>query len=116
MGDNLEEKNVKLPKSFKIYLMILLVLAVIFINPESREQIFSTLNLFSKPEKELKLVNEFTVDKQVEKLDLFNEKVIVWKEKNLSFLDFNGFETLKKNFEFKDPRYKFWKRKSIYNG
>ncbi|OLS03410.1 DUF5711 family protein [Tissierella creatinophila] len=98
----MEDKNIKLPKSFKIYLMILLVLAVIFINSVSRNQIFSTLNLFSKPQKELELVNGFAIDKEVEKIDIFNKKVIVWKDKNLSFLDFNGFETLKKNFEFKD--------------
>lgn len=99
----MEEKDIKLSKSFKIYLIILLVLAIIFINPVSREQIFNTLNLFSKPEKELKLVNEFNVDKQVEKVDIFSEKVIAWKDKKLSFLDFNGFETFKKDFEFKEP-------------
>lgn len=109
MGEDMEEKNGKLPKSFKIYLMIFLVIAVIFINSSSREEILSTLNLFSKPGKQLELVNEFTIDKQVEKVDIFNDKIIEWKNKNLSILDLNGFEVLKKDFKFEDPDIVFGK-------
>ena len=99
----MEDENLKIPKSFKIYLIILLVAGIVFINPSSREKIFDTLNLFSASEKELQLVNEFNIDKGFEKIDISKDKVIKWNDNKLSFLDFNGFEVLKKDFKFEDP-------------
>lgn len=45
----------------------------------------------------------------MEKVDIFNDKIIEWKNKNLSILDLNGFEVLKKDFKFEDPDIVFGK-------
>lgn len=104
-----EEKNeqLKMPKGYKIYLIILLIAVVILIIPASREKIFSSLNLFSQSEKELKLVNEFNIDKGLENIDISKEKIIKWDDNKLSFLDFNGFEVLAKEFKFNNPEVYF---------
>lgn len=93
----------KLSKYFKIYLLIFLALMIVFINPVSKRNILNFFDIFNRPEKELKLVNEFNIDKQAKSIDIFEEKIINWRDNRLYFLDFNGFEILNKDFEFKNP-------------
>lgn len=108
----MEERD-KIPKTFKIYLIILIILLIIFINPNTRLSILSVFDSFTGVEKELELISEFAIDKDIKGLDIYDEKIIQWKDNSLSFLDFNGFEVLKKDFEFKDPHI-FWGEETIY--
>nr|WP_300003919.1 DUF5711 family protein [Tissierella sp.] len=103
MGEIMEEEQLKMPKGYKIYLIVLLIAVIALIIPASREKIFSSLNLFNQSQKQLELVNEFDIDKGLEEIDISKDKIIKWNKNELSFLDFNGFEVLKKESDFKDP-------------
>lgn len=102
MGEKMEEENLKLPKGYKTYLIILIIAAIVLIIPASRQKIFSALNLFDGGEVELFQVNEFNVDREILKIDISGDKIIQWKSSSLSFLDFNGFEEQKKEFKSTD--------------
>lgn len=97
------EARDKISKSFKIYLIILIIFAIIFINPNARSGIPSIFNSFSGVEKELEIISEFDIDKDTKTLDIHGERVISWRDNNLSFLDFKGSEVLKKDLTFKEP-------------
>lgn len=101
MGEKMDEENLKLPKGYKTYLIVLAIVALALIIPASREKIFSTFNLFGGGDKELKLVSEFNIDGTIVKADISGDRVIGSQERELSFLDYNGFEELKKTFDFK---------------
>lgn len=103
MGEIMEEEKLKMPKLFKIYIIILLILVVVLVIPSSREKILGSLNLFNTSEKQLELVSEFNIDKGLEKIDILGENVIKAYENKVSFLDFNGFEVLKKQFDYQEP-------------
>ena len=101
------EEKLKMPKGYKIYLMVLLILVVALVIPASREKIFTTLNLFNTSEKELQLASEFNVDKGPADIDIYKENVIKLNDSKLSFLDFNGFEVSSKDIKFKNPEIYF---------
>ncbi len=98
----MSSKNKKQNKKLIMYVIIILIITIIFIIPTSREKIFSRSNLFSKPERELLLINEFNMDRAIEEIDIDYDRIIAFKDKKIFFWDFNGFELLKKDFNFEE--------------
>lgn len=100
----------KKPRKIKIYIIVILVLSIVFIYPKTRHDIF---NIFTSSEKELKLTSEFARDKEMGSMDIYDERIIEWKDNSLLFLDFNGFEVFKEEFTFKNPEI-YWGKDNLY--
>lgn len=105
----MEEEKVKLPKAYKIYLILILIIGLVLIIPLSRGKIFDTLGIFKARDMELKLIADYPIEKDISKIDIYGENIIEWKDNKLSIVDLKGFEIFKKNYKFKEPDLVFGK-------
>ena len=98
----MDEEKLKLPKFYRIYLMLLVVLVVALIVPTSREKIFDALNIFRNTQMELEAVSEFPVEEGVSDIGIYGENIIIWEDNQLLITDINGNQSKRKNYDFED--------------
>lgn len=104
---------VKKSKKTYIYIIVFIIIIFVLVNPTSRQTILGLFNYSNRSEKELELINEFTVDASISNLGIYNERIIEAKDNSLLFLDFNGFEVFKEESELNNPDI-LYGEKSIY--
>lgn len=95
-------------KGFKIFILILLVFSLLFLNKNTRNKIMALFNSFMNSEKTLKLKYTIKDISDVESVSFYDGNVIKWNTNRVSFLNPDGSIILEKEFNFFNP--------SIYYG
>lgn len=100
-------------KGFKIFIILFLVVSMIFLKKENQNEIIKFFDSFSSKEKELRLVDSFQHNGDINSISIFEGNIIRWTNNKLSFMKTDGTIVLEKEFNFTEP-FIYYGEKYIY--
>lgn len=107
------ERDKKSFKGFKIFLLLVLVLTLVFLKLGNDKNIMAFLNSFVGKEKVLKLKYTIKDLDGIESVNFYDGNIIKWGTDKISFLNSDGSLILEKNFNFNEAEIHYGK-KHIY--
>lgn len=93
------EQTKKIHKGFKIFILILAVLALILMNAQTREKLLAFINGFNGKNLELTLDIQY----QGENLFYYQDTLIRWQNKTITYFNDDGSNKWVKKYDFVDP-------------
>lgn len=90
-------------KGFKIFALLLLIGIIFFMNKDNQVDFIEAYKSLTIRDKTLEKVQSIELDKNVERVGLFNKNIAIWSGSKLSIIDIDSNLLLEKQFNFETP-------------
>ncbi|NLY46047.1 MAG: DUF547 domain-containing protein [Tissierella sp.] len=99
----MEDNRNKDHKGFKIFVLLLLVVVIIFINKGNHTKFIEAYQSLTIRDKRLEKIESIDLNPDIDKVGLFQKDIGILSGDKLSIIDINHVLILEKQFNFKDP-------------
>lgn len=109
----MEVKKNKDFKSIKLFIIIVLAIGVFFIKEDNRNKVIGFFDSVINRKKDLVLTKTIDIDSEIEKIEGYDNNIVLWKNNKLVFMKLDGTIELEKEFNFEDGEV-FFQEENIY--
>ena len=108
MEDNINKSH----KGFKIFVLLLLIGVLFFINKDNQGKLIKAYKSLTIRQKSLEKIESISLDSGINEVGLFDKNIALWGNNKLSIVDINNDLVLEKQFNFENPDIVFGQKSS----
>mgnify|MGYP000959007494 FL=1 len=108
MEDNINKSH----KGFKIFVLLLLIGVLFFINKDNQGKLIKAYKSLTIRQKSLEKIESISLDSGIDEVGLFDKNIALWGNNKLSIVDINNDLVLEKQFNFENPDIVFGQKSS----